>query len=585
MSETKQEGERSTLVDALREGLGSTEEKLRAELGVDASIDDAELAKRLVRELAAWGRSDLSKRKSRRRDPRPSAEVLPVRGADASLLSRLGKVEQGALGVDDVAHSQTLAAVARAGNLGQRRAAVRRLAQLVRERKLKGDDLRKTADFLSSVRDDELAYELSEARADLPGAVGKEVRDDRAQFDALATAITAEIPRFWEGQRGDEPVSSLPGVERAMLLMRVRDLGDMVTSHLGALVEAAEDLAGPGSRLELIGSLRYCGDRRLVASFVTVLESDDTVLAAEAARALARVDDPRVHPALRRAFTRSIDDRLRIVLAGALGSVGDLTGADYVRERLALDDPEIARLGLEAIATLGSAEDVELVLKFVDQGDRDMRLLAFRALGRIGDSRALAVLKKKRDETQVSALFGELEEAEAIIRARLELRGEVAEESAPLAVAETALEPILAPLGVRIRGWIDYSLGWFWLVLGWRDRAVRRFETAALRRPAWVLPVLSTAMVHARQDRHALALASFRRAIEVDRARVEGRSISMRALSTCFLRRAEEMEREGRAEIARGLLEEVLSLDLRRSPAAIRFEIARRHAAIRRRTT
>lgn len=45
------------------------------------------------------------------------------------------------------------------------------------------------------------------------------------------------------------------------------------------------------------------------------------------------------------------------------------------------------------------------------------------------------------------------------------------------------------------------------------------------------------------------------------------------------------MEREGRAEIARGLLEEVLSLDLRRSPAAIRFEIARRHAAIRRRTT
>jgi hypothetical protein len=45
------------------------------------------------------------------------------------------------------------------------------------------------------------------------------------------------------------------------------------------------------------------------------------------------------------------------------------------------------------------------------------------------------------------------------------------------------------------------------------------------------------------------------------------------------------MEREGRSDIARGLLEEVMTLDLRRAPSAMRFEISRRHDAVRRRST
>jgi hypothetical protein len=48
------------------------------------------------------------------------------------------------------------------------------------------------------------------------------------------------------------------------------------------------------------------------------------------------------------------------------------------------------------------------------------------------------------------------------------------------------------------------------------------------------------------------------------------------ALAKAFLRRAEAMERAGRLDIARGLIEEVLSYDLRRANGEVRLALGER---------
>lgn len=58
-------------------------------------------------------------------------------------------------------------------------------------------------------------------------------------------------------------------------------------------------------------------------------------------------------------------------------------------------------------------------------------------------------------------------------------------------------------------------------------------------------------------------------------ARVESNPMIMRGLSRCFLRRAEELVADGKHEIARGLVDEALGLDLMRAPSMIRFELQR----------
>jgi hypothetical protein len=62
---------------------------------------------------------------------------------------------------------------------------------------------------------------------------------------------------------------------------------------------------------------------------------------------------------------------------------------------------------------------------------------------------------------------------------------------------------------------------------------------------------------------------------------VERNPLVIRAVARCFLRRSEQVQRDGRIAIARGLLDEVMALDLRRAPSSLRFEIGRRYEALR----
>jgi hypothetical protein len=120
-----------------------------------------------------------------------------------------------------------------------------------------------------------------------------------------------------------------------------------------------------------------------------------------------------------------------------------------------------------------------------------------------------------------------------------------------------------------------------WLALGAGQRAAARLEAAAALRPDWPAPVLALAMHYARHRDNAQALAGFRRVLGIDRSSVEDNAGAARMLAHAFLRRAESVQRDGRDDIARGLLEEALTLDLRMAPSDLRFAIEQRLLALR----
>jgi tetratricopeptide (TPR) repeat protein len=246
---------------------------------------------------------------------------------------------------------------------------------------------------------------------------------------------------------------------------------------------------------------------------------------------------------------------------------------------------------LEGLAGAGSTEDTEAIVLVLEREDPAVLSAAVRALGRVGDARGIPALARLRERVSRSSLRADIEEADTAIRARLELRGE--EPPAPstgairvqAAAADAARASLRDPAGIRFRAWKDFWIGRLWLFFGALDRAIARFEAAAARRPTWVGPLTTIGLAYARRDRFALALAAFRRAIEIDRERVESNPTVARMLAQCFLRRADEVAGDGRLEIARGLLEEALALDLRLAPTSLRFEMGRRHDAMRLRSS
>src|SRR5690606_34798045 len=159
-------------------------------------------------------------------------------------------------------------------------------------------------------------------------------------------------------------------------------------------------------------------------SLITLLEEGDSSLVVEAARAISRVDDARVWPALLRAYERSVVDTERIALGAALGRFGDVRAADYVRAQLRSQDEHVLIRALEALRTVGTPEDVPEVLPFLRSEDPVIATKAAHTLGRIGDGRALVELQRVHRESELGAVRAAAEDAIDQTRARLVLRGE-----------------------------------------------------------------------------------------------------------------------------------------------------------------
>ena len=354
------------------------------------------------------------------------------------------------------------------------------------------------------------------------------------------------------------------------------DLPEVIIRHLAAVIEGTDGVTSRVGRYELIASLRYAGEPALVPCLRSVLEGKEAELLIPVVRALGHIGDFRVHAVLRSAYERTLLPEHRIALAGALGVNGDTRGADYVREILRDRDPRLIGYALETLANVGSREDCQMIAEFLDSDDPMLVTTAVRTLGRIGDSQALVPLLRLREKTNSSALRAAIEDAETSIHSHMELLGEEpppskaaseAFDTAKMAVMDRGAGPIKVGFSAR---W-SLFLGHFWLFVGSISKAVARFEAAASLRPGWVVPVVAMAMAYSRHELYAQALIAFRRVLEINRPVVEQSPARIGALARSFLRRADIVERSGRADIAYGLLEEVLNLDLRKAPSGLRI--------------
>jgi hypothetical protein len=570
-----------------REGLASGEgADAREALGCSDEASDAEVARALIRTLAEHdiaqiGTLSLHPDAARHPSVRPPTEVA----VDPSFLGRLGTAVGSELSVEHIDDMATLLAVLRAGSRKQRRAALSRIRERIGDRRLlHTDPARKAIQTIARLRDVELGYELAQARAELSGGPGREARHEHEQWKRLAHRVEAAIVAFWDGQSNVEPIHVLPGDQRALVLLRICELSDLVVNHINAIIEGSDGSVPRESRVGLLASLRYATDRRLVPALVAVVEAERGELVARAARVLGGIDDARVHPALAERFERSFVLQERLALAGALGMHGDFRGLAEVRDSLQEDQPQLLLQALEAMESLGASEHTDLVAKFIEHPDVVIATQAARTAGRIGDGRAIDELTERYNASSVPALRASIEDALSAIAARMELRGE---EVAQIDWSEVGNKP--SPrrgsrdsLPAITLGWRDYAMGRLWLLLGRNTWAVARFEAAAARRTGWAVPLIGIGMAFARREQYALALPAFRRALEVDRPRIERNPILVRAMAKSFLHRAEQVEREGRDDVARGLVGEVLTLDLRRAPGTVRFELKRKHDVLRR---
>ena len=581
---------RERLARVLREGLaGAHDAPLHALLGTPPEADDRAVTRALVAELVAHDTEALAQAATA---SRPSA--AGTRGAVSPRVTLADRTFLGHLKVDsDVAGEHSVASLSdvptllsrlRAGSLIQRRGAARRLAVRLADTELAIDDWRRIQDTVSQLRDVEVAYDLLACHAALPGPASREALSTRREVGELAQRLGSEMLRFWEGDVHDEPVMQLSGDARTQLMLHARDLDDVLLWHVSALIEGTSGSVDLAQQRALLSSLRYASDARLVPSLVSALASDEGQLVIEAARAISRIEDPRVWPALAAAYERSVIDLERIALGAALGRVGDARAADYVRSQLRSEDEHIQTRALEALRTVGNPDDVPAVLVLLRSSDPVLASKAAHTLGRISDGRGLSELGRIAADAELGSVRAAAEEAVAQIGARLLLRGEepTGEGLPVLPVADVRRSPTSMPrLGIRLRAWRLYLAGRLWLLLGARGRALGRFEDAVKTRPDWSLPLLVAAVLHAARDDFPQALTLFRRALALSRVRIERNPLLIRHVARCFLRRAEQVERDGRIAIARGLLDEVLTLDLRRVPSSLRFEIGRRHETLR----
>lgn len=581
------------LLARLRAGAGSDDGGLVAALEQGPECDDALLARALVREISRRGIARVKVGK-KRTDPRAADAPEVMTAADSSFLGRLSaprrQGDEPGPKVEDLEDVHVLLHVLRAGTLRQRRAAALRLRDRIDGGTLSNDELRSVSTSLEGSRDVEIDFEVGRACAALPGAPGREARQAREEDARLVEELLPAIDALWSGQRSSEPIAELPPDQRARLLVGLRDAPDVVAAHISSVLDGSDGVSTKESRHALLTSVRHSGDPRLVPALVELLQSRHPDLIPDAARALARIDDPRVHPALAAAYERSPADHERVVLAGALALQGDVRGRTYVQKLLGMDGDRVLVDAVEAMEGLATSEDSEKLVRLLERPDPVLLRRVIAALGRTGDARALSALAQLRRQRGMSALWADVEEATAQIRALMELRGEEPpelEESLDLATAAQsgAAERRRDPVIVQVQSWWDFLIGHLWLGLGASRRAIRRFERSAGRRPGWAVPLAALALHHSRSERPAQALAAFRRALEADRGAVEGNRYAIRALARIFLSRAEEVEKTGRTDIARGLIEEVLSLDLRRVSNDMRFELSRRLEQLRLRGT
>lgn len=564
---------------------GIEQGRVRAALGLSPESTDEQFARALVEQAAVASLPALDANVSAapprqaRDSSRPPRASVPPRMA--ALQGPFGATGRSLRELDDL---RTLLLLARAGGLFLRRAAVARIGELLTGTEVVAADQRREAlETLRRLGHAELAYDVGDVLASLPGGEGRSARAEQRARQDLAARVQLRVLAFWEGEQHAEPFSSLSAEERATLLPHARLLGDVTIRHLSALLEdSAAHIAEPELRV-LLRLLEHAGDPRLLPALRSLFFAQPSTLYEPCMHALASIDDPRVPGLFGDAYERATRTPERLQLAAALGRFGDTRGLGYARNVLREQDPVHLAAAVAVLSEVGGKDDVQRIIDLLEHPDPRVLHSAIHGLGRIGDSRALLPLAELRQRASASSQRADIEDAESAITARAELLGETLPSDEALYTSRdtrrmVAIARARDPALLRLRARLFYGFAVLSALCGAARRANSLFEAASALLPGWLAPVRALALLHARRGDVAAALAAFRRALDIDREALEADASALSVMATTFLRRAEAVEREGRVDIARGLVDEALSYDLRLAGPEVRMALReRRH--------
>jgi tetratricopeptide (TPR) repeat protein len=556
----------SDLERRLREGTGADDAELARALRV-AAVDELGFARALTQAVA----------KDAAREPTPRwslpPELAPHATAERTFLHRLSvSSSDGERGIDRLEDVRTLLAVLRGGSLRQRRAAILRLGEIGGA--ADADTRTRIDAALATVRDEDLGLEAGRARARLGVSDVAEIEADDAQAARVLAELSEAIPRFYEGELERDPLVALDAEGRALVGSRLARAPELVVAHLAALLEGASAVSDEAreARAAWVAAIRSAGDARLVPTLGALLDARERVVALDAARALGRIDTASAHALLSSAFRRSNTPADRAVLGGMLGLHGDPAVLSELRDTMRAEDPRARLAAVEAIGPIATSEDFEPLASLLGTSSLALDRAIVRSLGRLGDARAVRLLRGLRTTDRGPALAVDVEEALRAVRAQMDLRGEKD-------VPEGAILPVItraeSPWWARAIARVHMLVAEVQARLGMHARALRRLDRAIERARDLATPWVAKGRIFMARGSSAEALVVFRRAIEIDRASVERTPLAVRAVARAFLERSEATRREGRRDVAQGLLEEALTLDRRRAPLPLRQALAR----------
>lgn len=496
---------------------------------------------------------------------------------------------------DDVS---TLHATVRGGTLLEQRAALARLTALAR------GSVAPPLSIEGLQFEPELERDVLLWLAEGSGAPAREARTTLAQVEALLERVERQVRTVVDGLEAADPITTLEPQEQAQLLLHLRSASPLLVSYsIDGLLDALErgDLRETSRRLV---AWRAAADPRLLPTLSGILlDNPDSAVRAEAARALARIDDPRVAATLQLAYQTASAREERIALIEAFGMQGEPRDGEFLRESLEAYQRETALHALETgappssrtraqghlglVAALDAIFDLELVetaVRLATHAQAEVQRAAIRAIGRVGEDSALAWLDRIHDDMP-AGLHGELAAAESSILGRAELRGEKPEfllDEERRATRERALarkfsRGLDVPPTKRHRfvAWVlmvrAYAARWF----GAREAASELCDRAYQADPGWYRPPWFQGHMWWHVGDLPRAIGGYRRALALAPRRLLRHRRWITPILQCFVLRAETLVRQGHGVRAQRLLDELWPHDLSRAASPVRLALRR----------